>query len=154
MEKKTDLLEKTKTTNTKEKKMEKELNSQKFMVLHHLHHKGNITSKEAFDYYGATRLSAIIYSLREDGIRIGMVWEEGINRFGKPVRYGRYFLEKETTEPVPHKEKPSAQEKMWLRIDKLKQQNKELKTQNHDQKVEIRKLKKMVKFLIKKSKGK
>lgn len=38
--------------------------SQTQMVLQHLVEHGSITSYEAFELYGATRLSAIIYELR------------------------------------------------------------------------------------------
>lgn len=49
---------------------------------------------DAFSLYGITRLSARIYDLRERGHKIGMVWEESVNRYGTPVRYGKYFIEK------------------------------------------------------------
>ena len=49
---------------------------------------------DAFSLYGITRLSARIYDLRERGHKIGMVWEESVNRYGTQVRYGKYFIEK------------------------------------------------------------
>lgn len=70
------------------------LESQDMIVLHHMTKYKTITSMQAFEEYGITRLSAKIYNLREAGHRIGMVWEETINRYGKPVRYGKYFIEK------------------------------------------------------------
>lgn len=70
------------------------LESQDMIVLNHMTKHKTITSMQAFSLYGITRLSAKIYNLREAGHRIGMVWEETINRYGKPVRYGKYFIEK------------------------------------------------------------
>lgn len=68
--------------------------SQNQMVLSHMTKHKTITSIEAFECYGITRLSARIYDLRERGHKIGMVWEESVNRYGTPVRYGKYFIEK------------------------------------------------------------
>ena len=68
--------------------------SQKIAVFKHMQKHKSITSMEAFELFGATRLSAIIYDLRHEGHQIGMVWENGTNRFGEPVHYGRYFIEK------------------------------------------------------------
>ena len=68
--------------------------SQDMIVLRHMQKHQSITSMDAFTEYGITRLSAKIYNLRQDGHKIGMVWEESVNRYGVPVRYGRYFIEK------------------------------------------------------------
>ena len=68
--------------------------SQNQMVLSHMTKHKTITSIEAFELYGITRLSARIYDLRERGHKIGMVWEESVNRYGTQVRYGKYFIEK------------------------------------------------------------
>lgn len=64
------------------------------MVLSHMTKHKTTTSIEAFELYGITRLSARIYDLRERGHKIGMVWEESVNRYGAQVRYGKYFIEK------------------------------------------------------------
>lgn len=72
--------------------MEK-LNQEQVLLNHFAKHK-TITSMDAFKLYGITRLSAKIYNLRERGYEIDMVWEESVNRYGTPVRYGRYFIEK------------------------------------------------------------
>lgn len=72
--------------------MEK-LNQEQVLLNHFAKHK-TITSMDAFKLYGITRLSAKIYNLRERGYEIDMVWEEGINRFGNPVKWGRFFLKK------------------------------------------------------------
>ena len=62
------------------------------VILEHLRKYKTITSMEAFEMYGFTRLSATIFTLRKSGVKIGMTWEAGINRYGNPVKWGRYFL--------------------------------------------------------------
>lgn len=44
--------------------------TQKEQVIHHLKQKGAITSWEAIQEYGITRLSAKIFDLRKDGYKI------------------------------------------------------------------------------------
>ena len=66
--------------------------SQRSAVLQHLLEHGTITSWEAIKEYGATRLSAIIYDLRDMGYDIGGDMVESTNRFGNPVRFKRYKL--------------------------------------------------------------
>lgn len=61
-------------------------------VLEHLQENGAITSIEAIDLYGATRLSAIIYNLRKKGYIIETKMLETIDRYGNPCHYGRYIL--------------------------------------------------------------
>lgn len=61
-------------------------------VLEHLQENGAITSIEAIDLYGATRLSAIIYNLRKKGYIIETKMLETIDRYGNPCHYGRYVL--------------------------------------------------------------
>lgn len=72
--------------------MEKE--SQCKMIMEHLAKHKTITTMEAYELYGITRLPSRIFDLRESGHKIGMVWETGVNRWGKPVTYGKYFIEK------------------------------------------------------------
>ena len=62
------------------------------IILNHLRKHKTITTLEAFELYGITRLSARIYNLRESGFKIGLVWETGTNRYGNQVRWGKYFL--------------------------------------------------------------
>lgn len=59
-------------------------------VLEHLRGRGSITSMQAFDMYGATRLSAIIFRLRKQGYIITNKEHEIHDRFGTPVRYVEY----------------------------------------------------------------
>lgn len=64
---------------------------EKQLLMHFAKHK-SITSMDAFSLYGITRLSARILDLRQKGYDILTQYEESLNRFGKMVRYGRYFL--------------------------------------------------------------
>lgn len=61
-------------------------------VLEHLKEHGSITSMEAIENYGATRLSAIIFNLRKRGYDIGTDTEGGTDRFGHAMTYARYVL--------------------------------------------------------------
>lgn len=72
-------------------------NTQKQMVLKHLQDFGSITSWEAIREYGATRLSGIIYSLRQEGHEITSQNEKAINRYGKAVKFAKYVYTKPQT---------------------------------------------------------
>lgn len=65
--------------------------TQCILVLNHLKKFGTITSKEAFDMYGITRLAAIIFLLRKEH-NISTIRSTGTNRFGRPTRYATYKL--------------------------------------------------------------
>lgn len=57
---------------------------------------GNITSMQAIRMFGATRLSAIIYSLRHHyGYNIVTERVQGRNKYGHNVNYAKYILIKE-----------------------------------------------------------
>lgn len=58
----------------------------------HLIEKGSITSWEAIKEYGATRLSAIIYNLRDRGMNIDTTMIEFTDRFGSKAKYAKYIL--------------------------------------------------------------
>ena len=65
-------------------------------ILMHLQDKGNITTWEAIQEYGATRLSAIIYRLRHEyGLNIVSEDIAFTDRFGKSASYVKYILVKE-----------------------------------------------------------
>ena len=66
--------------------------SQTEAVLAHLKEQGSITSYEAFEEYGATRLSAIIYELRHQGYRIKTELIVVSTRFGKKTNIAKYIL--------------------------------------------------------------
>ncbi len=61
-------------------------------VLEHLEEHGTITSWEAIQNYGITRLSEYIRQLRLDGYMIASNWTENINRYGDKARYVVYEL--------------------------------------------------------------
>jgi hypothetical protein len=61
-----------------------------YMVKH-----GGITSAEAFTACGVTRLSARIWDLRNDGIKICNERIKAKNRYGKTIAYDRYRVVKE-----------------------------------------------------------
>jgi len=63
------------------------------MILAHLRERGSITSKEAIDTYGITRLSGRIYDLRRMGNAISASSEKVLDRFGSERRVARYRLE-------------------------------------------------------------
>lgn len=67
--------------------------SQTERVLKHLERK-SITSLEAFDKYGITRLSAVIFNLRDAGYDIGTEMIEVKNRYGDTCRVAEYTLKR------------------------------------------------------------
>lgn len=52
----------------------------------------SISSMEAIENFGATRLSAIIFNLRKRGYDIETVIFDGRDRFGRRVQFARYYL--------------------------------------------------------------
>ena len=71
--------------------------NQKQRILEHIQKHGSITQKEAWDLYGASRLSAIIYDLKnKDGYNIKTEMVKGKNRYGEPTCFGAYsFIEQD-----------------------------------------------------------
>ena len=61
-------------------------------VLDWLKTHASISSMEAIQSFGATRLSVIIFHLRKAGYDIETVMVDGRDRFGNPMRYARYYL--------------------------------------------------------------
>lgn len=68
------------------------MKGQKVRVLQHLKSHGSLTSMEAFEKYGITRLAAVIFDLRELGHDIITYDMEGQNRYGEVTRYAKYVL--------------------------------------------------------------
>lgn len=64
----------------------------KVRILDHLKKYRTLTSMEAFELYGITRLSARIKELREMGYNIVTLMVDDTNRYGEIVRYGKYVL--------------------------------------------------------------
>lgn len=62
------------------------------LVKEHLLEHGSITSWEAIEKYGATRLSAIIFNLRKQGYDIRTIMREETDRYGNTCQYANYVL--------------------------------------------------------------
>ena len=62
-------------------------------ILRHLKDYGSITSWEAINEYGITRISAVVYRLRKNGYKISTEFKTSKNRYGDKVSYGIYKLE-------------------------------------------------------------
>lgn len=71
--------------------MGEKITNQKQEVLRHIKRYGSITSMEAFEKYGITRLSAIIYILRRE-YEIVTIMRTSINRYGNEVNYAEYRM--------------------------------------------------------------
>ena len=68
-------------------------NTQYELVLEHLLKNQKITSWEAFEIYGITRLSHIIYLLRKIDYKIKSISTTKKNRYGHKVTFSTYTLE-------------------------------------------------------------
>ncbi len=71
------------------------MKGQRNEVVSHLNSFGAITSKEAFEMYGITRLAAIIHDLRIMGYNIETDMIVGKTRYGSTCQYARYVLVEE-----------------------------------------------------------
>lgn len=71
--------------------MGEKIANQKQEVLRHIKRYGSITSMEAFEKYGITRLSAIIYILRRE-YEIVTIMRTSVNRYGNEVNFAEYRL--------------------------------------------------------------
>lgn len=71
-------------------------NTQTKAILEHLLSGKELTSMQAIELYGATRLSGIIYSLRNKGYIIKRRTEVVKNRYGTISVIGVYWLEDTT----------------------------------------------------------
>ena len=59
-------------------------------IMAYMQKNGSITSKEAFEHFGVTRLAACIYDLRVLGYNIETIKVDGTTRFGEPCQYAKY----------------------------------------------------------------
>lgn len=64
--------------------------TKKQKVLEHLQRYGTITSWEAIQEYGATRLSGIIFDLRQEGYVIKTHDSQGVDCYGNKNNYATY----------------------------------------------------------------
>lgn len=66
------------------------------LVLEHLKNKGSITSIEAIEMFGATRLSSIIFNLRKQ-YKIETINVDFVDRYGNKSVYAKYIYHGEIT---------------------------------------------------------
>lgn len=78
--------------------IQRENASQTELILRHLQTKGSITSREANELYGCTRLSGRIWDLRHAGHVIEGTPVTVRNRYGRKCRVTRYTLAQEEKE--------------------------------------------------------
>ena len=69
--------------------------NQRKAVLNHLREYGSITSMQAFELYGITRLSSIIHHFRKAGTNIQTIMTDGKTRYGNSCKYAKYILARE-----------------------------------------------------------
>lgn len=69
--------------------------NQRQAVFDYLREHGSITSKEAFELFGATRLSAIVCDWRKRGINIQTLMIDGKTRYGSSCKYAKYIYSEE-----------------------------------------------------------
>lgn len=63
-------------------------------ILQYMETHTGISPMEAFSELGVTKLATRIGEMIDQGVRIVKMWEEGVDRYGNPTRYKRYFLER------------------------------------------------------------
>ena len=68
--------------------------TQKQRILDYINEFGYITSWEAYQDLGVTQLGARIKELKEQGYKFNKEREYNKNRFGDPVHFDKYYLEK------------------------------------------------------------
>lgn len=61
-------------------------------ILDYLRHNEYLTSMQACEMWGVTRLAAIIHQLRKAGYDIDTVTVTTTTRFGETTNYARYYL--------------------------------------------------------------
>jgi hypothetical protein len=74
--------------------MQKNKASKQQKVVNHLKKKGTITSWQAIELYGATRLAAIIHTMRKKGHEIHTKNVNAKDRFGNNCTYAKYVFVK------------------------------------------------------------
>ena len=64
-------------------------------ILKYMHDFGSITPMEAFSDLGITKLATRISEMRRDGFEIADDWMKKKNRYGKTIRFKKYWMEVE-----------------------------------------------------------
>lgn len=67
--------------------------TQKQLIIQYMKDFGTITTFQAFTDLGITKLTTRISELRSDGHRIASEKLNVKNRYGKPVKFNKYWLE-------------------------------------------------------------
>ena len=67
--------------------------TQKEAILKYLTDFGSITSYQAYADLGITQLAARVTELKEQGYVFKTEPQQGRNRYGKPMRYVKYYLD-------------------------------------------------------------
>ena len=63
------------------------------MIVDYIRINGSITAADAFSDLGISCLPSRISELKKQGYMIKFENIKGVNRFGKPVRYHRYYID-------------------------------------------------------------
>ena len=71
------------------------MRGQRQAVLNELKAGKEVTSKTMWEKYGITRLSGIIFVLKNAGYHIHTIMVDGKTRFGDSTKYAKYVLGKE-----------------------------------------------------------
>lgn len=71
------------------------MKNQKERIIQYINDFGSITTKEAFNDLGVSRLSARIADLKDEGYEFTDEWESSKNRYGETVTYKRFSFRKE-----------------------------------------------------------
>lgn len=70
------------------------MSKQQERVLRYMNEFGSISSLEAFKDLGVTRLAAVIFDLKKNGVKIESKMESCKNRYGESVHFSRYCVVK------------------------------------------------------------
>ena len=66
--------------------------SQESRILAYMEKNGSITAMDAMNDLGVMRLASRVHDLKDRGHEIVTVMVEGVNRYGEPTKYARYYL--------------------------------------------------------------
>ena len=69
-----------------------QLKGQQAAVLNYIVQYGSITSMDAFEHLGVTRLASVVYNLRDKGYNIISEPEQVKTRYGATAKIARYSL--------------------------------------------------------------
>jgi hypothetical protein len=72
--------------------------NQREMIVKYIIDFGAITSYEAYQDLGITQLGARIKELKEQGYSFSCEWVKKKNRYGKPITFKKYKLERSNTD--------------------------------------------------------